>query len=52
MPRPIITSYILTVYFKDQDPIVFRNINRSTMKKYVNHYQKMETFVTVHIDWE
>jgi hypothetical protein len=49
---PTMNSYILTVYLKDGSQIVYRNITRSAMKKYVKHYQKLGTSLTFNVEWE
>ena len=48
---PSMNSYILTVYLKSGEQIVYRNITRSAMKRYVKEYQELGTSLTFHIDW-
>ena len=48
---PSMNSYILTVYLKDGTHIIYRNITRSMMKKYVKQYQELGTSLTFKIDW-
>ena len=48
---PSMNSYILTVYLKDGNQVVYRNITRSAMKRYVKEYQNSGTSLTFHIDW-
>jgi hypothetical protein len=49
---PTMNSYILTVFLKDGTQVVYRNITRSAMKKYVKQYQELGTSLTFNIDWE
>ena len=48
---PSMNSYILTVYLKDGNQVVYRNITRSAMKRYVKEYQELGTSLTFKIDW-
>ena len=47
----IIKIYDLTIYFKDNSKIVFRDITRSMMMKYVDKYQELDDYHYFHVDW-
>ena len=47
----MIKTYDLTIFFKDNTKIVFTNITRSMMKKYVSKYQELKEYSYFHVDW-
>ena len=47
----MIKTYDLTIFFKDNTKIVFNNITRSMMKKYVSKYQELDNYHYFHVDW-
>jgi hypothetical protein len=49
---PNIKSYTLTVYLKNGDQVVYKNITRNAMMKKVRDYQELKLSLTFHIDWE
>ena len=47
----MIKTYDLTIFFKDNTKIVFTDITRSMMKKYVSKYQELDNYHYFHVDW-
>ena len=47
----MIKTYDLTIFFKDNTKIVFTNITRSMMKKYVSKYQELDNYHYFVVDW-
>lgn len=47
----IIKIYDLTIFFKDNTKIVFRDISRNMMMKYVKKYQELNDYAYFHVDW-
>jgi len=48
----IIKTYDLTIFFKDNTKIVFHDITRSMMMKYVKKYQELKDYAYFQTEWK
>ena len=48
----IIKTYDLTIFFKDNTKVVFHDITRSMMMKYVKKYQELKDYAYFQTEWK